>query len=166
MLFRLFAWSTSKRRRLARVGSTGFKHWQSAIEGLEPRLVLSHIGEGDVAILAGNTLDPALNNVQPHPPGPSTGATPIGFASFSTSGNGMPVLNSFSSAPTAIYLDFDGDASGSNPYSAVVDPYSEDADGTTFNTSEQRNIYEAWREIASYFSTGPARTLGAMGSLR
>ncbi len=152
MLFRLFAWSTSKRRRLARVGSTCSKHWPSAIEGLEPRLVLSHIGEGDVAILAGNTLDPALNGVQPHPPGPSTGATPIGFASYSTLANGMPMLNSFSSAPTAIYLDFDGDASGSNPYSAVVDPYSEDTDGTTFNTSEQRNIYEAWREVASYFS--------------
>lgn len=151
MLFRLFAWSTSNRRRQARVGSTCSKHWQSAIEGLESRLVLSHLG--DVAVLSGYTSDPALNDVQPHPPGPSTGATPIGFATYSTLGNGMPVLNSFSGAPTAIYLDFDGDTSGSNPYGDhTVSPYTEDADGTTFNTSEQRNIYEAWREVASYFS--------------
>lgn len=151
MLFRLFAWSTSNRRRLACVGSTCSKHWQSAIEGLESRLVLSHLG--DVAVLSGYTSDPALNDVQPHPPGPSTGATPIGFASYSTLGNGMPVLNSFSGAPTAIYLDFDGDTSGSNPYGDhTVSPYTEDADGTTFNTSEQRNIYEAWREVASYFA--------------
>ena len=108
------------------------------MESLEERMNLSHLG--DPAILGGFTVDPALSQIQSQPPGETTGATPSGFASYTTLTNGMPILNSRPAAPTAIFLDFDGDASGSNPYVTSVTPYSEDADGTTFNVSEQRNI--------------------------
>lgn len=65
---------------------------------------------------------------------------------FSTLPNGMPVLNNRSAAPAAIFIDFDGDtASGSTAY-------SEDADGTTFTTTEQNNIYEAWRQLSAYYA--------------
>ncbi|MEY4565781.1 MAG: hypothetical protein RLY14_751, partial [Planctomycetota bacterium] len=120
------------------------------LERLEERIVFSHMG--DPAILLGFTSDPALTGIQSQPPGEYTGAAPGGFASYSTLANGLPILNSLASAPTAIYLDFDGDASGSNPYTSVVSPYSEDADGTTFNVTEQRNIFEAWRQASSYFA--------------
>ncbi len=120
------------------------------LERLEERVVFSH--NGDPAILLGFTSDPALDGIQSQPPGEYTGAAPGGFASYSTLPNGLPILNSLTSAPTAIYLDFDGDNSGSNPYTSVVSPYSEDADGTTFNLTEQRNIFEAWRQASSYFA--------------
>jgi hypothetical protein len=63
---------------------------------------------------------------------------------WATAANGLPLLNSLPGAPTAIYLDFDGD--GSNT------PYSEDADATTYNATEQANIVEAWRQVAAYFA--------------
>jgi fibronectin type 3 domain-containing protein len=57
---------------------------------------------------------------------------------------GLPALNSFPSAPAAIYLDFNGSAS--------MKAYSEDADFTTFSASEQSNITLAWRQMATYFA--------------
>lgn len=58
--------------------------------------------------------------------------------------NGLPDLNSLPGAPTAIYLDFDGE--GSNA------PYDVDGDPTTFNATEQATIREAWRQVSVYFS--------------
>jgi len=134
----------------ARGSSARSKRRVLTIEFLELRQVFCV--EHHLEILPGYDADPALREVEPHPPGPDTGPTPVGFASFATLSNGMPVLNSISTAPTAIFLDFDGDASGSNPYTSIVNPYSEDADATTFNVAEQRTIYEAWREVSSYFA--------------
>ncbi|MDZ4848074.1 MAG: zinc-dependent metalloprotease family protein [Pirellulaceae bacterium] len=67
-------------------------------------------------------------------------------AAFSTLANGMPILNSLIDAPTAIFLDFDGDAT------TTTQAYDEDGDPTTFNTTEQNNIAEAWRQISTYFA--------------
>jgi len=134
----------------ARGSSARSKRRVLTIEFLELRQVFCV--EHHLEILPGYDADPALREVEPHPPGPDTGPTPVGFASFATLSNGMPVLNSISTAPTAIFLDFDGDASGSNPYTSIVNPYSEDADATTFSVAEQRTIYEAWREVSSYFA--------------
>ncbi len=67
-------------------------------------------------------------------------------AAFTTLANGMPILNSLPSAPTAIFLDFDGDNA------TTTDAYDEDGDATTFNTTEQNNIAEAWRQISTYFA--------------
>lgn len=82
------------------------------------------------------------------------GASPGGIAgtftpsalSFSTLANGMPVLNSLSGAPTAIFLDFDGDTT------TGTTAYDEDGSSTTFSVTEQNNIAEAWRHISTYFA--------------
>ena len=58
--------------------------------------------------------------------------------------NGIPDLNSLPGAPTAIYLDFDGE--GTN------DPYDVDGDPTTFNATEAATITEAWRQVSVYFA--------------
>ncbi|MFM7243875.1 MAG: fibronectin type III domain-containing protein [Planctomycetaceae bacterium] len=58
--------------------------------------------------------------------------------------NGLPDLHSLPGAPTAIYLDFDGE--GANA------AYDVDGDPTTFNATEQATITEAWRQISVYFS--------------
>ncbi len=69
--------------------------------------------------------------------------------SFNTLANGMPILNSLVGAPTAIFLDFDGDTTnGTYP----TTPYDVDGDSTTFNAAEQATIAEAWRHIATYFA--------------
>jgi hypothetical protein len=60
--------------------------------------------------------------------------------------NGMPILHSRSTAAGAIFLDFDGNTGG------PTDPYSEDADDTAFNASEQANITECWRQMSVYFA--------------
>ena len=65
---------------------------------------------------------------------------------FATLANGMPILNSSPSSPTSIFLDLDGDTTTS------TDPYDEDSAPTTFNTTEQKNIAEAWRHISTYFA--------------
>jgi hypothetical protein len=65
---------------------------------------------------------------------------------WTSAANGLPILNSLPGAPTAVYLDFDGDT-GTN-----TQPYSEDADATTFNATEQANIVEAWRQLAAYYA--------------
>jgi regulation of enolase protein 1 (concanavalin A-like superfamily) len=65
---------------------------------------------------------------------------------YTTLANGMPVLNSLPSAPTAIFLDFDGDTTtGTNSYDVDGNP-------TNFNAGEQADIAEAWRQIATYFA--------------
>ncbi len=110
------------------------------VEGLEPRLMLSH--DGDTAWLTEflpSTADGPPINGQASP-------NPFPPAAFSTLANGMPILNGYPSAPASIYLDFDGDA-GTNS-----DPFSEDADGTTFNASEQTVIYHAWRRMSMFYS--------------
>lgn len=76
---------------------------------------------------------------------------------WATAANGLPILNSLPNAPTAIYLDFDGD--GSNT------PYSEDADATTYNPTEQANIVEAWRQISAYFAMFDTNVTTAFTSL-
>lgn len=68
---------------------------------------------------------------------------------FSTTANGLPILNSRpDGAGLKIFIDWDG-ASG-NGFSD--DGFSTDADMTTFNTAEQAVIYSTWRDIVSSFS--------------
>src|SRR5262245_43126778 len=55
---------------------------------------------------------------------------------------GMPQLNSRPGAPTAIFLDFDGDTP------TAVAAYDEDGDPTTFNATEAANITECWRQMS------------------
>ena len=66
------------------------------------------------------------------------------FVATATAANGLPDLRSLPGAPTAIYLDFDGE--GANA------PYDVDGDPTTFNATEQATITEAWRQVSVYFS--------------
>ncbi|MFM9023938.1 MAG: fibronectin type III domain-containing protein, partial [Planctomycetaceae bacterium] len=60
--------------------------------------------------------------------------------------NGMPELHSLPGSPTAIYLDFDGDAATS--YGA----YDVDGDPTTFNSAEAATITEAHRGASVFFA--------------
>ena len=61
---------------------------------------------------------------------------------------GLPILNSVPGAPTAVYLDFDGFVSATENTA----PYDTDGNPATFNTTEQADITEAWRHVASYFA--------------
>ena len=65
------------------------------------------------------------------------------FVATATAANGLPDLHSLLGAPTAIYLDFDGE--GANA------AYDVDGDPTTFNATEQATITEAWRQVSVYF---------------
>ena len=58
--------------------------------------------------------------------------------------NGLPELHSLPGAPTAIYLDFDGEGSNAG--------YDVDGVPATFNATEAATITEAWRQISVYFS--------------
>jgi regulation of enolase protein 1 (concanavalin A-like superfamily) len=66
--------------------------------------------------------------------------------SYSTLANGMPILHSLTGAPTALFLDFDGDTTTGTL------AYDEDSNSTSFNTSERTNIAEAWRQMSIYFA--------------
>jgi regulation of enolase protein 1 (concanavalin A-like superfamily) len=66
--------------------------------------------------------------------------------SFTTASNGMPILNSLPSSPTSIFLDFDGDTTTGTL------AYDEDGNATTFNTTEQNNIANAWKQVSQYFA--------------
>src|SRR5262249_52300552 len=63
-----------------------------------------------------------------------------------TVASGLPQLSSLPGAPTAIFLDFDGDTT------TATNAYTEDADPTTFNAAEQASITEAWRQMSIYFA--------------
>ena len=88
-------------------------------------------------------------------PGPvveAQAATPIvasvGVAADPVGPNGMPLLNSVPGAPTAVYLDFDGYVTTNQN----TLPYDTDGNPAVFGVSEQADIREAWRHVASYFS--------------
>ena len=66
---------------------------------------------------------------------------------YATLANGMPILDSYPSAPAALFLDFDG-----HPGREYAEPWSLDADGSTFNAEEQAIIYESWRRTSLYYS--------------
>jgi regulation of enolase protein 1 (concanavalin A-like superfamily) len=80
------------------------------------------------------------------------GINPLDTITYSTLPNGMPILNSYPDNPShaTIFVDLDGD-----PYvlnGSACQPYSEDADPTTFNAAEQATIVEGWRQMAVYFA--------------
>jgi len=77
---------------------------------------------------------------------PAPGASGADIPPYTLAANGMPQLESLPGAPTAIYLDFDGDTTTSTA------AYDEDSSPTTFNATEQANIAEAWRQITAYFA--------------
>lgn len=130
-----------------------------SIESLESRLLLcalDHLNQLNTTLWAKVKPQPALATARAIPqPQPTVRAAPVDAAPSSdvppvtaadSLTNGMPVLNSLPNAPSAIYLDFDGDTTTNTT------AYSEDADGTTFNATEAANITEAWRHIAAYFA--------------
>jgi autotransporter-associated beta strand protein len=59
--------------------------------------------------------------------------------------NGLPDLHSLPRAPTAIYLDFDGDGS-------TFGAYDVDGDPATFNSAEAASITETHRQTSAYFA--------------
>lgn len=111
----------------------------AAIEQLESRLAFSHTSDGDV-------FDPDLIAWAGEA---SSSPNPFPDATYTTLANGMPILNSFPSAPAAIYIDFDGDTTGSY---ATVQPYDTDGNPAVFSASEQASIYSQWKSMAIYFA--------------
>lgn len=72
----------------------------------------------------------------------------IGFAP-----SGLPLMQSNPGAPVALFLDFDGgvylsSSSGDQPFVG----YSNDADFSTFNTTEQQDIIRSFTFVARYFA--------------
>ena len=59
--------------------------------------------------------------------------------------NGLPDLHSLPGAPTAIYLDFDGDGS-------TFGAYDVDGNPATFNSAEAASITETHRQTSAYFA--------------
>ena len=79
-------------------------------------------------------------------------ATPIASnASFPVNAAGLPLLTSRADGQgLKIFLDFDG-YNGDIPFDMTV-AQGGDANGATFNAKEQTTIYNAWRDIVSYFA--------------
>jgi regulation of enolase protein 1 (concanavalin A-like superfamily) len=59
---------------------------------------------------------------------------------------GLPLLNSRPSAPTAIYLDFDGDAP------TGILGYSDDGNPLDFTAAEAALVTQAWQDVSRYFA--------------
>ena len=59
--------------------------------------------------------------------------------------NGLPDLHSLPGAPTAIYLDFDGNGS-------TLGAYDVDGNPATFNAAEAATVVETHRQTAAYFA--------------
>jgi fibronectin type 3 domain-containing protein len=118
------------------------------LESLEPRMVLSHDGTqlenfempADLAQLIAESMAAQ-----------AAAATifPGEQISYETLANGLPILNSFSSGPADIFLDFDG---GLYHGSESVPAYDTDGDLTTYSLTEQLAIYECWRQVSVYFA--------------
>lgn len=68
--------------------------------------------------------------------------------SFEVDAYGLPILNSNPNAIGAAYIDFDG----GTWQGTVRRAYSTDTDDTTFNTSEQQDIYNAWLDVSAHFA--------------
>ena len=106
-----------------------------SLEALEARRLMcfAHDGQSDGI---------AMSTIGFPPMAPSSGDVTSEPAAAAP---GMPNLHSRPGAPAAIFLDFDGDSA------TGTDPYSEDADATTFNPTEAANITEAWHEMSTYY---------------
>jgi regulation of enolase protein 1 (concanavalin A-like superfamily) len=114
------------------------------MEQLESRIVFSHNG-ADAYL----TAMPAALAAQAEANAAASGVlspSPFPNITWTTLANGMPNLNSYPSAPAAIFLDFDGDAA------TGTEAYDRDGSPTTFSTQEQADIVEAWRQVAIYYA--------------
>ncbi|NLE38135.1 MAG: hypothetical protein GX621_08950, partial [Pirellulaceae bacterium] len=129
------------------------------LELLEPRTLLSGNPLGD--LLASSpfaTLDPQTawtaempdsclaRDVEVGPLPPPDASDALGSFTYDTLPNGMPILDSLPGAPASIFLDFDGHA----PNDWL--PFTQDADGSTFNPTEQTTIVETWRQVSSWYA--------------
>lgn len=145
MPVRRFHWAFPKLRPVVRASSPHSRRACPWIEALEDRLVPSlatpEMLPRSEGAHGGQDRFPVANAA----PSEEGGPIPTVAPSYTTLPNGVPILDSHPSSPVAIFLDFDGDATTNTT------PYSEDADGTTFNTDEQLHIYEAWREMSAYY---------------
>jgi hypothetical protein len=77
---------------------------------------------------------------------PSASINPLDTITYETRADGMPILNSLSSAPGNIFLDFDGDTTNSWA------PFNIEGTDETFSTKEQTIIVDCWRQVVDYFS--------------
>ncbi|MFM7184082.1 MAG: pre-peptidase C-terminal domain-containing protein [Planctomycetota bacterium] len=103
--------------------------WNDRPPSLEGNVVVDHADSFAVSLAASTGTLATLDG---------------GVVAAATAANGMPILQGRPSAPTAIYLDFDGE--GSNR------PYDVDGDPATFNATEAATITEAWRQVSVYVS--------------
>jgi hypothetical protein len=90
-----------------------------------------------------------------------TEASEVGQVSeaFSTQSNGLPILSSYnpSTAHATIYLDFRKGWYKNRQYGFNLDPATGQESDTagdmdTFDATEQKAIYDAWRKVAMHFS--------------
>ena len=67
------------------------------------------------------------------------------IAATAAAANGLPDLHSLPGAPTAVYLDFDGNGS-------TLGAYDVDGNPATFNAAEAATVTETHRQTAAYFA--------------
>lgn len=146
---------------LRRNGLSRRRHQSLRAEPLEPRLALcaGHVFGGLVEpdlSPSGGGLQPLSTSGQTWDVGQSfdvllaasTGrlSTLDGTTSATAAAaNGLPDLHSLPRAPTAIYLDFDGNGS-------TLGAYDIDGDPATFNSAEAVSITETHRQTSAYFA--------------
>ena len=152
-----------KRRTHARRTPSAPRHplARPLVEPVEPRLLLcvDHLdgfnltfwGSGDAlagpvvkadAATAGSAGTTTVGPTVTAPPRTAPAFAPV---TWTTTANGTPILNSLTSAPTAVYLDFDGNGSEVGYNETGSDP-------ATFDAAEQAVIAEAWRHVSAYFA--------------
>jgi len=146
---RLFSLRRQRRQRVSAAARSVL------IELLESRTLLSFPPSLNCIddIPAGGHIGPYFfmgngkNELAPMPDAQRSAApsvAPAGISAYSTLPNGMPILHSRPSAPAAIFVDFDGDGS--------TTPYDIDGNSSSFNTAEQDNIAECWRQMCMYYN--------------
>ena len=114
-------------------------------ELIDPALVIDGYGVQTLSGMGVPATDPAESFAVSLATSTGTLSTVGGdFVATANAANGLPILHSLPGAPTAIYLDFDGEGSNAG--------YDVDGVPATFNATEAATITEAWRQISVYFA--------------
>ena len=116
-------------------------------ELIDPALVIDGYGVRTLSNMGVPAADPAESFAMSLATSTGTLSTLGGdyvATATATATNGLPLLHSLPGAPTAIYLDFDGEGTNAG--------YDVDGVPATFNATEAATITEAWRQISVYFA--------------
>ena len=102
------------------------------------------------ACSGGNCIAPSIcNHILPSNDAPAPAS--VGTAhiqSYEVDATGLPILNSLESARGVLYIDFNG----GRVFGEDRGAYDVDGDDTTFDATEQEDIYNAWFDVSTHFA--------------